>query len=207
MAAGERRNTSPTQDAFLGPAVFARNPLREVRMRHATAICAAVAMGFAAMLLGAPAASAVLVFTWSGDCMAGCPAGEKARAELRLADTYDFGTEITNDNFDEFIFQSSILNRIITTLDEPTAGILSNGQLAGISIRFKDGDKVFLEFFSPLNGLVWAADPGGLKGLGDNFKPAGVFTVPEPSTWAMMLIGLAGLGLAAHGRSLRVRGF
>ena len=57
--------------------------------------------------------------------------------------------------------------------------------------------------------LVTTALPWGLLAAGVTFAHAGTFTVglaaapvtgriPEPSTWAMMLIGFAGLGLAGY---------
>ncbi len=39
-----------------------------------------------------------------------------------------------------------------------------------------------------------------------NLNTLTVTTVPEPSTWAMTLLGFAGLGLAAHSRTKKTAG-
>ena len=39
-----------------------------------------------------------------------------------------------------------------------------------------------------------------------NFAVAALGGVPEPSTWAMMLIGFAGLGFAGYVKTRRARG-
>jgi hypothetical protein len=173
----------------------------------------AVALGLGAMLLGAPAARAdttFLNFTWSGNCIIGCPAGAPVGAQLELDTDYVFGNAITNSNFGELIFRSSTLTQVITTLDAPTIGINSNGSLAGGSaIAFRHGAQLFsfqvLSGPTDIVGPNWTAAAAGitLRGLGaSKFTPAGVLTVPEPSTWAMMLIGFVGLGFAGY-RSTR----
>jgi len=64
----------------------------------------------------------------------------------------------------------------------------------------------------PPAGLTWTTNSITVNVAGDNLAvgdqlildvAAGVTppTVPEPSTWAMMLLGFAGLGLAAHRRT------
>ncbi len=42
--------------------------------------------------------------------------------------------------------------------------------------------------------------PGGLKPLSTTVGPISIVAVPEPSTWAMLLAGFAGLGAAAYRR-------
>jgi PEP-CTERM motif len=167
------------------------------------------ALGLSGMLLGAPAAHADLVFAWSGNCVIGCPAGEKVSAELDLDQDYVFGTAITNDNFDELVFRSSRLDQIITTLDQPTTGVNKDGSLAGSAIAFRNGGKVFSFQVLSGGGLNWTATaPGGvlLRGLGaSRFTPTGVLTVPEPSTWAMMLLGFAGLGFVGYRQTRRAK--
>jgi hypothetical protein len=166
----------------------------------------AVAMGLALTLLGAPAARADLVFNWSGNCVIGCPAGEGVSAELDLNQDYVFGSAITNDNFVELTFRSPNLSQFITTLDDPTTGINKDGSFAGNgnAIVFQDGAKLFTFQVLSGGGLNWTAGgPGGitLRGLGaSKFTPTGVLNVPEPATWAMMLLGFVGLGFAARGR-------
>jgi PEP-CTERM motif len=165
-----------------------------------------VALGLALTLFGAPAARAALVFNWSGNCVLGCPAGEVVTAELELDQNYVFGSAITNDNFVELTFRSPNLNQFINTLDDPAIGINTDGSLVGNAIVFEEGQKLFT-FQASGGGLNWTAGaPGGitLRGLGaSRFTPAGVLNVPEPSTWAMMLLGFAGLGYAGYRRARR----
>jgi hypothetical protein len=165
------------------------------------------ALGLAAMLLGAPPARADLAFSWSGDCVVGCTG--KASATLHLADDYVFGTDIADDNFVDLIFKSSTLNQVITTLDNPTGGINHNGFLVAKSVNFRNGDKVFAFQEISGGGLNWfATAPGGvlLRGLGDSrFTPTGISSIPEPSSWAMMLLGFAGLGFVGYHQTRRAK--
>jgi hypothetical protein len=165
-------------------------------------------LGLAAMLLGAPPARAnYFEFTWAGTCVIGCPVGERANVTLTLADDYAFGSAITSANFDELIFRvEGGLNQILTTLDASTNGINRDGSLAGgRPIRFEDGVKVF-SFEVLTTGLNWFADPGLLRGSGaSKFTPVGVSAIPEPSTWAMMLLGFAGLGFVGYRRTRRAK--
>ena len=74
------------------------------------------------------------------------------------------------------------------------------------------GGSVFLDMGTELDIVVGGAGMADF-GLGNAGGGGGSFVwdpiavppqpVPEPSTWAMMLIGLAGLGFAAHGASRR----
>jgi hypothetical protein len=46
----------------------------------------------------------------------------------------------------------------------------------------------------PSTGTPWIGDAANATDLSDLFKPGALSAVPEPSTWAMMLAGFAGLG-------------
>jgi hypothetical protein len=165
----------------------------------------AVALGLGAMSLAAPAARAEVVFTWSGNCVLGCPAGQNVNAELDLDQDYVFGAPITTGNFGELTFRSSTLNLLITTLDDPTTGVNQDGSLAGSAIAFQSGASVFSFQVLSGGGLNWTAVGSSvtLRGLGaSKFSPAGILSTPEPSTWAMMLLGFVGLGFAGY-RSTR----
>src|ERR1700722_15032318 len=126
------------------------------------------ALVLSGMLLGASAARADLVFAWSGDCVTGCPLGERVSAELDLDQDYVFGTAITNDNFGELTFRSSNLNLLITTLDDPTTGVNQDGSLAGSAIAFQSGANVFSFQVLSGGGLNWTAAGSGvpLRGVG-----------------------------------------
>jgi hypothetical protein len=53
---------------------------------------------------------------------------------------------------------------------------------------------------APGGGFLGDANTPGTSDLSDLFKPGAIIPVPEPSTWAMMLVGFAGLGAAAARR-------
>ncbi len=176
-------------------------------MRSKTLFGAVPALALAAMFLSAPAAHAAVVFTWSGNCVLGCPAGQNVSAELDLDQDYVFGTPITNSNFAELTFRSSTLNLLITTLDDPTTGINQDGSFTApaTAIAFQSGANVFGFQVASGGGLNFtAAGPSvTVRGLGaSKFSPAGILSTPEPSTWAMMLLGFVGLGFAGY-RSTR----
>ena len=160
------------------------------------------------MSLAAPAARAEVVFTWSGNCVLGCPVGQNVSADLDLDQDYVFGTPITTGNFGELTFRSSTLNLLITTLDGPTTGVNQDGSLAGNAIAFQSGVNVFAFQVLSGGGLNWTAAGSALtlRGLGaSKFSPAGILSTPEPSTWAMMLLGFAGLGFAGYRRAREQR--
>jgi PEP-CTERM motif len=50
-----------------------------------------------------------------------------------------------------------------------------------------------------------SGDPNGSVVRDLSFEVAGSATAPEPSTWAMMLLGFAGLGFAAYRRASQSR--
>jgi hypothetical protein len=63
-----------------------------------------------------------------------------------------------------------------------------------------DFDPTSLAFYSGL--LVPAPPPGGPIQLGDGLtrETLTIAAVPEPSTWAMMILGFAGIGFMAYRR-------
>ena len=52
--------------------------------------------------------------------------------------------------------------------------------------------------------LQFTGTRGGTAGYGGDLTTAAVAAVPEPSTWAMMLLGFGGIGFMAYRRQ---RGF
>ena len=74
----------------------------------------------------------------------------------------------------------------------------------------EDLGKYFLIGTGPtlLNGLsgeVYAGYWDSYYGDNSGTQTLSIITVPEPSTWAMMLAGFAGLGLVALGRGRKAR--
>ena len=55
----------------------------------------------------------------------------------------------------------------------------------------------------PNTGTPWIGDAANVPDLSDLFKDNAVAAVPEPSTWAMMIVGFAGLGFLGLRRSHR----
>jgi hypothetical protein len=62
------------------------------------------------------------------------------------------------------------------------------------------------DFVANTDGFIAVADLLGSKGTGDVGGMTGTLTpVPEPSTWAMMLLGFAGLGFAGYRKARSAR--
>jgi len=87
----------------------------------------------------------------------------------------------------------------------------SNGGNSSVS-EVPSGDREFLALALHGTSLTWltiqAADGMGFGAM-KQFEISGVSAVPEPSTWAMMILGFAGIGFMAYrrrnqGQSFRV---
>jgi hypothetical protein len=64
--------------------------------------------------------------------------------------------------------------------------------------------QVILSFYvSPTN--FWAYSDGNWYVNASDYGTNGTWSVPEPSTWAMMLLGFAGLGFAGYRRTRKPR--
>ena len=62
------------------------------------------------------------------------------------------------------------------------------------------------DFVANGDGFIAVADLLGNKGTGDVGGMTGTLSaVPEPSTWAMMLLGFAGLGFAGYRKARSAR--
>jgi hypothetical protein len=102
------------------------------------------------------------------------------------------------------------------TVDDPNAAIqYNNGHFNGFSVNDDfsfAGNNYVLQIYGGIIAVRLASDPVGqsfLNGyinIGDNnvtgqtpFIPQ-VGAVPEPSTWAMMILGFAGVGFMAYRR-------
>jgi probable HAF family extracellular repeat protein len=88
--------------------------------------------------------------------------------------------------------------------DSDASGINDAGQVVGLSLvaagnqatEWSGGNAINLGGF-PNSQAVSINDAGQAVG----YSGTQIFPVPEPSTWAMMLAGFAGLGLAGYRRA------
>jgi hypothetical protein len=159
---------------------------------------AAVAGAAAALFMAAPARANV-VFDFSGVCSDGCSG--TATGVLTLADSYTFGADITAADFLSFDYSSSSFSFDIASADSP---VLVGGLNADGSFN-SEGELIF---HSPAGVPLFVAITGEFNALrtnGGTFNLGSTFAftlvsgaVPEPSTWAMMLLGFAGLGYAGY---------
>jgi PEP-CTERM motif len=166
---------------------------------------AALALGISAVSLWPERATANIIFDFSGTCnIVGCPtATDTATGVLTLTDAYVFGTDITSATFVSFSYSSNLTFAPITSGDSPLVlgGFNSDG--AFISAEGFEVEEGYGHTFLSAGGSFVAV---GDMGANQNSGNMSTFThvtappspVPEPSTWAMLLIGFAGLGYASY---------
>jgi hypothetical protein len=179
---------------------------------------AGISAGLAALvlstgLLPTSAARANIVFNFSGDCTTGCTG--TATGVLTLADSYAFGADMTLADFVSLTYSSSDRDFELDHFDAPldsearyiVGGLNANGSLNAAGK---------LQILPPFVFPFFQVDAGGFqawtgvtrKDTGSTFffrreinttSPGGdTGAVPEPSTWVMMLLGFATLGLAGY---------
>jgi hypothetical protein len=164
------------------------------------------------VLFHASAARANIVFDFSGDCTSGCTGA--AAGVLTLADSYTFGAEVTLPDFISFTYSSSardfeIIQSYLVISDGLyiKGGLNANGSLNATGLFGITPPTFFPLFQANAEGFV------AFKGLnrvdkGSTFlfrreitttSPGGdTGAIPEPSTWAAMLVGFATLGFAGY---------
>jgi hypothetical protein len=164
----------------------------------------AVASAAAALFLASPT-HANVVFDFSGACGIGCSG--TATGVLTLADTYAFGSDITFANFLSFDYSSSNLSFDIISGEVASflGGLNADGSFnssgllnIGLTPGFPDFNAIPGQFTALLD------DEKGDRGAVFAFTLVGEAVpgpVPEPSTWAMILLGFAGLGYAGYRRA------
>ena len=155
-----------------------------------------VAIGVAVTLFCTPSARANVVFDWAGTCDSGC-AGT-ATAVLTLADAYSFGTPIASADFVSLVYKSNDLAADLTPASLFEGGLNADGSFVSSTFIIRD-----VSGFPQFN----TGDTGGWEvasATGADSGTGGVGgAIPEPSTWAMMLLGFAGLGYASYRASRR----
>ncbi len=120
-------------------------------------------------------------------------------------------------NFTGFLDKSDVISSILFpgSVSSQALGINDSGEIVG-TYTLADGD---IFGFLDKGGMYTTIDPFGstnvvANGINDkgvivgfymdaNGNTIGFATVPEPSTWAMMLLGFAGLGFAGYRRVRR----
>jgi hypothetical protein len=161
----------------------------------------------AALLLAAAAfqaapARANIVFDFSGVCDSGCSG--KATGVLTLADSYTFGSAITLTRFVSFHYSSSDISFDVPSPDDLlfSGGLNADGSIVGPDLAII-GEHEF-GVFPGGKFLVDITDTGGDVGSISHFTLVSS-GVPEPTIWAMMLLGFAGLGLAGYRKTRSAR--
>lgn len=175
--------------------------------RAAQAACALV---FAGLFQAVPA-RANFIFDLSGTCGVGSGCTGAATGVLTLADSYVFGTAMTTADFISFTYSSSSRNYALSGGDPginvnagTAGGINADGSLFGG--EWSAGSSTVRAVFDWLPSEFLSANDAG-PALSDTLGPfkftpvAG--SVPEPATWAMMMLGYAGLGYASIARQGR----
>jgi len=98
----------------------------------------------------------------------------------------------------------------LTCLPTPEAPTAPGGYFDDYGLMFQLADGATVDIYSnggyggPIYGaVVWAAGAEG-----PDYTSAGGLTLnaPEPSTWAMMILGFAGLGIAGYRKSRKAAG-
>jgi len=169
---------------------------------------AALALGISTVSLCPEIASANIVFDFNGTCnfpSLGCPTTtDTATAVLTLTDAYVYGANISTATFVSLSYSSSNLTVDLTSADslQVFGGLNSDGSQNGelAIILLPHGNTFFEAFgtdgFAAGNEEAPNNENGGSTYTFTNVTPPPA--VPEPSTWAMMLIGFAGLGYAGR---------
>jgi PEP-CTERM motif len=172
------------------------------------------------VLFNASAARANIVFDFSGECTSGCTG--TATDVLTLADSYTFGTDLTLADFISFTYSSSARDFEILHFESPPEGLpIVGGLNANDSVNARGIfgivplPNIFPFFQVNADGFVAFTGVTRMdKGSTFSFRreitttsPGGdTGAVPEPSTWAMMLLGFATLGLAGYRAKRKGRG-
>jgi hypothetical protein len=145
-----------------------------------------------------PTARANVVFDWVGTCEDNCTG--TTTAVLTLTDAYVFGTPVSSSEFVSLVYQSNDQAADITSTSILMVALNADGSIPSVFVDIRDVPN-FPQFQTDDVG-IWIFVPNGTTpaDVGNNGKFTLVAggAIPEPSTWAMMLLGFAGLGFATR---------
>ena len=155
----------------------------------------------AAVFQAAPAHAAT-VFDFSGVCDAGCTG--TATGVLTLVDFFDDDNGMVNAaTFISFEYLSSSRSFVITLADGGSAGgtLYDDGSpFGGLTVSSPAGLPSFQATSEQFDAATMP-DPG-TDDVGSSVSFVQVSgAIPEPSPWAMMLLGFASLGQAGYRRA------
>ncbi len=173
-------------------------------MTIARAFLAAAAVFVAAAPFEAAPARADSVFDFSGICDSGCTG--TATGVLTLVDFFDDDNGMVDDStFISFSYTSSSGSFLITLADGGSASglVYDDGRpFGGLTVSSAAGLPSFQATPEQFEAAI-APDPGP-NDVGSSFTFVQVHgAIPEPTTWAMMLLGFAGLGYAGYRKARR----
>jgi hypothetical protein len=134
------------------------------------------------------------VFSFSGQCTLDCT-GE-ATAELTLDSSYNLGDPLSSSNFISFHYDGTdaLAPFTFTVSDVVTYGGAISSVPGKNSVTLANAHGFgFISFNNPAGN--WAVGFLSDAGIQGSYTAT---TVPEPGTWAMLLLGFAGLGLAGY---------
>jgi hypothetical protein len=139
----------------------------------------------------------VIASTQIYDFTADCSDCSGVIGHLTLTD-YTPGTPLTRDNFVSFVYSSSVFSPSIAFTADSLQGTLPVNGLADFNAQLFndtfDPSKVGYFFVTDLTGVWQLAQGGSVLDRGTGYNFALEAAVPEPSTWAMMILGFAGIG-------------
>lgn len=151
----------------------------------------------AAVTLGASAASATVVYDWTGTCTNGCTG--TATAVLTLDDAYTPGTALANSDFISFEFTSDAGSYTVPgamtflEFDNPSSLPTTTGTTE-TRVDFTGGGTYFFQYASG-NWDTWLSGSSLAQGNSGVWELR-VSEVPLPGGMSMLVAGIGGLGFA-----------